>query len=113
MNINLKVLNLNKLIPLKIALSHNYVIIGDKELRPSINTILSISTLLFDDNDTEIYENDLVYDSAGNKFIIKYHNGAFFAVKLNKHDKPCNELLPLYILQNNGHVPVKVLTSLK
>ena len=41
---------------------------------------IDVSTLLFDQNNIEIFENDLVCDSSKIRYRIAYKNGAFVAI---------------------------------
>jgi len=101
-----KVLNHNRAIPLDQAISSGIINIQHDSLQAKENTDLLLSTELFDDNNSEIYENDIVIDAAGSIFKIIFLNGAFFAFKINQSGP--EKLLPLYLLQSNGHIPVKI-----
>lgn len=87
------------------ALKSSLIVVSENRLIPQGNAKISISTLLLDQDGSEIFENDLVQDSNGEKFQIIYKNGALFASKIEPiaHDT----LLPLYLLQLNGNLPVK------
>lgn len=87
------------------ALKNSLVVVSGNHVIPQRNAKISISTLLLDQDGSEIFENDFVRDSNGRKFKILYKNGAFFASEIepSTHDT----LLPLYLLQLNGSVPVK------
>lgn len=87
------------------AIKNSLIVVSENRLIPQGNVKISISTLLLDQDGSEIFENDLVQDSNGKKFQIIYKNGAFFAAKIDSiaHDP----LLPLYLLQLNGNIPVK------
>ncbi len=69
---------------------------------------IDVSTLLFDQNNIEIFENDLVCDSSKNRYRIAYKKGAFVAIKENDSS---GHAIPLYLLQINSHIPVEVITE--
>lgn len=86
------------------ALENSLIQVAHNRLIPQSNVQLNLSTLLCDQNECEIFEHDIVCDSSGEKFQIIYQNGAFFAVKINQNAD--GSMLPLYLLQINGHIPV-------
>lgn len=105
MDIKVKVSFDDQPIDILSALKNSLIVVSENRLIPQGKAKISISTLLLDQNGSEIFENDLVQDSDGAKFQIIYKNGAFFASKIDPiaHDT----LLPLYLLQLNGIMPVK------
>lgn len=68
---------------------------------------LHLSTLLLDENGDEIYENDILSDSQGNRFKVIFSHGAFFGHSLNEMMPYKN--IPLYLLQANGIIPAKLI----
>lgn len=91
-------------IGLQKALEDSLILVTDNNLVPQDNVQLNLSTLLFDQNECEIFEHDIVSDSSGEKFQILYQDGAFFAEKINQNTEKV--IIPLYLLQLNGHIPV-------
>lgn len=67
-----------------------------------------ISTLLYDDNDKEIFDGDILRDSRGDEYAVTYRFGIFFAVKRVQSPSTSVNRFPLYLLQENGHIPAKI-----
>lgn len=109
MNIKLKVTSTDKQLNLSSALADSVISVVGNQLIPQNGVKINISTQLFDENDCEIFENDIICDSTGTKFKIEYNNGAFFATKISSSAQ--SESLPLYFLQLNGHLPVIVINN--
>lgn len=86
------------------ALENSLIRVAHNRLIPQSNVQLNLSTLLFDQNECELFEHDIVRDSSGAIFQIIYQNGAFFATKIDQNTD--SNMIPLYLLQINGHIPV-------
>ena len=108
MNLHVKVSENRNSMSLEHAISTGKVTIQNYIVHTQANVILSISTQLLDDTDQEIYENDIVRDATGKRFQISYLHGTFFATSIDSPDFESKEMLPLYLLQCNGHIPVKI-----
>lgn len=104
MDIKLNVSFNQKSMDIQKALENSLVLVAHNCIIPQENVRLNISTLLYDQNDCEIFENDIVCDSSGKKFQIIYQDGAFFAARAGTNTD--NSILPLHLLQLNGHIPV-------
>lgn len=78
MNITIKINYLGNEISLNDALNRGYVKIIDSKIIGNENLVISISSRLFDWNNKEIFENDIVRDNQGNIYKITYDYGMFY-----------------------------------
>lgn len=78
MAITIKLNYLGNEISLCEALNKGYVKIFDNKIEENSNIIMSLSSKLFDWNNKEIFENDIVKDNQGNIYKIIYDYGMFY-----------------------------------
>lgn len=78
----------------------------EDRIEASAATTVWLSTLLYDQNGNEIFENDTLCDADNRLYRVIYRNGAFLA----QHQEKKEQIdLPLYLLQNNGVIPAKII----
>ena len=106
MKIRLKIKENNKTLDLKAALADGRVTIQENEIVAGKKVESALSTLLVDDDDNEIYENDTICDGENRFFKIVYRDGAFIAHSQNKAEGFSD--MPLYLLQSKGRVPARI-----
>lgn len=78
MEITIKINYLGNEISLCEALNKGYVKIIDNKIQGNENIEISLSSKLFDWNNKEIFENDIVRDNEGNIYKIIYNYGMFY-----------------------------------
>lgn len=78
MAITIKLNYLGNEISLCEALNKGYVKILDNKIEENSNIVMSLSSKLFDWNNREIFENDIVKDNQGNIYKIAYDYGMFY-----------------------------------
>ena len=106
MKIRLRITDSNKSLDLRSALADGSVTIQENEIIPGEKAEIVLSTLLVDDDDNEIFENDTLRDGENRIFKIIYRDGAFVA-----HSQSTSEGLsdmPLFLLQSKGRVPARI-----
>lgn len=74
----IKIKYLGKEISLCEALNKGYIKIVDSKIIGNENIVISMSSRLFDWNNREIFENDIVRDHRGNIYKIIYNYGMFY-----------------------------------
>lgn len=94
----------DKQIPLVEAIKNGFVTIFDDQLIAMDNTMISISSRLYDCNHNEIFEHDLVRDTDGRKYEVIYDFGCFYLKNLDGDQA----LLPLYIYKLNNTIDVEL-----
>lgn len=104
MEYRIQVMHLNKKISLLKALESGYVKIIDDRMVPQGDTILSLSSQLFDCNGNELFENDIVCTTNGEKYSIIYNFGVFCLKGLKN-----KRVIPLYIYKLGNTVDVEKL----
>lgn len=107
MELRLKVVENGEQLTLMDALRLGKVISEEHRLCSDTARILR-STELFDMDEQEIFEGDTAVDERGRSYSIIYRNGAFFLAGQSENN--C-QIIPLYLLQGNEHVPIKITKS--
>lgn len=105
MNLNVRVAYLGNEISLYDALNNGYVKIVDSRIEYNDNIILSMSTKLYDWNNKEIFENDIVKDYKGNMYLISYNFGMFYFADLESKDI----IAPISIYKLNNTIDVEII----
>ncbi len=104
MELRLRVVEGTKQLTLLEAMSTGRIILEEDRLYSDTAKILR-STSLWDLDEHEIFEEDMVVDEQGHMYSITYKNGAFFAVS---HSQDVPRMIPLYLLQGSDHIPIKI-----
>ncbi len=78
MDITIRICYLGKEISLYEALNKGYVKIVNNKIVGNEDVVISMSSRLFDWNNKEIFENDIVRDYQGNIYRIIYDYGMFY-----------------------------------
>ena len=105
MNIAIRINYLDNEISLRDALNKGYVKIIDNKLEGNDNIIISISSRLFDWNNKEIFENDLVRDNKGNIYKIIYDYGMFYF----SDPQTQNIIMPISVCKLGNKLDVEVI----
>ena len=92
---------------LETAIASGFVVIEDCMIIPQDNVQIRCSSSIFDINDNEIFEQDIVVDESGKRFEICFQNGAFFAVEKEKSKSAKG--IPLFLLQSKKHIPATII----
>ena len=105
MSIRIRITYLGKEISFSEALLYSYIRIEGNEIIANENVVISISSKLYDWNDMEIFENDIVKDSKGKVYKIIYDYGMFYF-----SDPQTNEIImPLSICKLENKIDVEII----
>lgn len=106
MKIHIKVQRNAKIVNADEAIMERNLFFKENCIETSATTTVWLSTLLHDQNGNEIFENDMLCDADNRLYRVIYRNGAFLA----QHQEKKEQIdLPLYLLQNNGVIPAKII----
>lgn len=104
MELRFKILDDTQQLTFPKAVELGTVVIEDNRIYSNHAKIL-LSTLLFDMDGHEIFEDDTVVDESNHEYKIIYKSGAFFALCCTPGD---SRVIPLYLLEGNGYIPVRI-----
>lgn len=105
MRIHIRIQRKAEIVNVDEAIKEGSVFFKEDSIETSTSTAVWLSTLLNDKNGNEIFENDLLCDAENRLYRVIYRNGAFLA----EHQENKEQIdLPLYLLQNNGVIPAKI-----
>lgn len=109
MTIRVRIVSKTGLISLKDAIEKGVIDCDNNLITAKNETFLCLASGLFDNNGKEIYEEDVLSDTSGKLFRVKYMRGAFFAISIDHDDQ---KSIPLFFLEINGIVPATIVKSL-
>lgn len=105
MDTTIKINYLGKKISLCEALNKGYVKIVDSKIVGNENIVISISSRLFDWNNKEIFENDIVRDYQGNIYRIIYNYGMFYL----SDPKSEKIIMPISVCKLGSKIDIEVI----
>lgn len=92
MNIHVRIMHKKKEISMTDALKNGLITVLDNGIQAGSDTVMSLSSMMFDCNGNELFENDIVKSINGNQYKIIYDYGMFFLSSTQD-----NSITPLYI----------------
>lgn len=102
MSIHIQVTHKKKQISLSEAFDFGYVKIVDNQLEAQTDTVISLSSMLFDCHGNELFENDIVKSMEGKKYKIIYDFGMFYLFELSN-----KTITPLYVYKMGNTIDVE------
>ena len=105
MRIHIRVHRKTETVNIEEAIKKGELFFKEDSIETTATTTVWLSTLLHDQNGNEIFENDMLCDAENRLYRVIYRNGAFLAEPQETKEQID---LPLYLLQNNGVIPAKI-----
>lgn len=102
MDVHLQVNFNGSVISLSKAVEKGYVRIVGNKIEPQDNVLISVSSRLFDSNNNELFEDDIVLSKDGKYYKVVYDFGIFYL-----QDKDQVEKIPLYVHKLKHNVDVE------